>query len=63
MSTSADIPNRVLLRVDEVADIFRVSIQTIYNWKNNGTLPCVKKLGQPIRFRRDVIIQILAEEE
>ncbi len=69
MSTSLDprttlyIPDKVLLRPDEVADIFQVTVQTVYKWRNNGTLPCVKRLGHPVRFKRDSIIALINEEE
>lgn len=63
MGSSTDVPNKVLLRVDEVAAIFRVSQQSIYNWVANGTLPCVRRLGQPIRFRRETIMELIKEED
>lgn len=56
------IPNKLLFRPDEVAIIFDVSVPTIYNWKNNGTLPCIKGIG-PIRFRREDIVKILMERD
>lgn len=59
MDDTPEIPNKTLLRVDEVADLFRVSQQSVYNWVKRGDLPCVRRLGQPIRFRRTDILDIL----
>lgn len=59
MSNTPEIPDKTLLRPDEVAALFRVSMQSIYNWVKRGDLPCVRRIGQPIRFRRTDIIDIL----
>jgi excisionase family DNA binding protein len=53
--SATSIITKSLLRPSEVAEVLRVSLQTIYNYKKKGTLPCVKQLGRPIRFRREDI--------
>ena len=40
-----ELPNKALLRVDEVADFFGVTRQTVYNWINNGVLSASKIRG------------------
>lgn len=62
ISIGQKIPDKLLFRPDEVAVIFDVSVPTIYNWKNNGILPCIKRIG-PIRFRREDIVKILMERD
>lgn len=38
----AVIPNKALLRPDEVASILRVSRSTVYRWVEEGRLPALK---------------------
>ena len=40
------------LTVDEVADIMKVSIKTVYDWCSKGYLPCLK-LGRLVRIDKD----------
>ena len=43
-----------MLTVDEVAEILRVSIGTIYRWASDGRLPHIH-LGRLLRFREDEV--------
>lgn len=63
MSGSTSIPNKVLLRADEVADVFGVCVVTVYRWKWSGKLPAVKSPGRALRFRRDDIVKLFENEE
>jgi excisionase family DNA binding protein len=42
---SYDLPDKDLLRPDEVAKFWRVSVKTIYRWIDIGVMPGVKKGG------------------
>ncbi len=50
-----------IMNVSEVADLLRVSNQTIYNLVKSGQLPATK-IGREWRFSREKILQILAGE-
>lgn len=47
-----------LLTADEVAEILRVSRQSVYCWADDGTLPCVR-LGRTVRFDSGAIHQLV----
>lgn len=51
-----------IMNVEEVADFFRVSNQTIYNMLRAGKLPAVK-VGREWRFPRDKIKAMVFEQE
>jgi len=55
-----ELPNKALLRVDEVADFFGVTRQTVYNWINAGVLGANKIKGV-IRIPR-AEVQVLIDE-
>ena len=40
-----DLPDKKLLRPDEVAHFWSVSVKTVYRWIDLGILPAVKKGG------------------
>lgn len=40
-----------LLTSQEAADYLRVSLQAIYDWVNDGTIP-VERAGRSLRFRK-----------
>lgn len=50
-----DIPSKPLWRVDEVADHFDVTRQTIYLWIDHGLLEAEKYNGKMIRITRESI--------
>jgi len=62
MDSTAIIPNKPLLRPDEVANIFQVSQKTVYSWHAEGKLPGVKPGGRCLRFQRSVIVTIISKE-
>ena len=49
-----ELPNRALLRVDEVAEYFNVSNKTIYLWIDHGLLIAEKYKGI-IRIPKEAI--------
>ena len=49
------------MNVEEVADFFRVSNQTIYNMLRAGKLPAVK-VGREWRFSRDKIKAMVSKQ-
>ncbi len=60
MST-AGLPEKPLLRADEVAKIFSVSIRTVYSWHQEGRIDAVKLPGGGIRIPRTCVIRIISE--
>ncbi|MBW2645109.1 MAG: helix-turn-helix domain-containing protein [Deltaproteobacteria bacterium] len=46
------LPNKPLLRPDEVADYWSVAVSTIYSWIDQGVIQAVKK-GGTIRIPRE----------
>jgi len=46
------------LRAEEVAKIFDVKIETIYQWRSKGLIPDILK---PLRFRLSTVEQWLKE--
>ncbi|MFH2074482.1 MAG: helix-turn-helix domain-containing protein [Pseudomonadota bacterium] len=47
------LPDKELLRPDEVAAFWSVSVKTIYRWIDQGILPGVKKGGTVRVLRED----------
>ena len=45
------LPEKELLRPEEVADFWSVSVKTIYRWIDLGIIPAEKK-GGTVRVRR-----------
>lgn len=50
-----DLPEKTLLRPDEVAEFFSVSAQTIYMWCDSGTLDAIKVNGTTRIYRQSVL--------
>ena len=50
-----DLPDKTLLRPDEVADFFSVELRTIYAWCDAGTLESVKIHGTMRVLRTSVL--------
>lgn len=42
-----------LLTTEEVADLLRVPVTTVYNWRTRGEGPPGLRVGRHIRFRRE----------
>ena len=55
-----EIPPKVLLRPDEVAAFWKVSVKTVYRWIDIGILSAVKK-GGTIRVPRKEAEKLKAE--
>ena len=55
-----DLPDKTLLRPDEVADFFSVELRTIYAWCDAGTLESVKIHGTMRIYRRSVLKAVQA---
>jgi len=51
-----DLSNKELLRPDEVARFWRVSVKTVYRWIDMGIIPGVKK-GGTVRVPREDVEQ------
>jgi excisionase family DNA binding protein len=47
-----DLPDKELLRPDEVARFWRVSVKTVYRWIDMGVMDGVKK-GGTVRVSRE----------
>ena len=54
------LPNKELLRPDEVAEYFQVTRKTIYHWVNINILPAVK-IRTRLRFRREDVKSMVVE--
>ena len=50
------LPDKELLRVEEVADYFSVTKKTIYLWIDHGHLQAEKIAGTVMRIKRDSVI-------
>ena len=58
----SDIPDKELLRVDEVAEHLRVSASTIYLWIEHGHLKAVKIVGV-VRIERESVLKLKMRPE
>ena len=55
------IPQKILFRPDETAEIFDVSIRTIYRWVEEGKLEAIRPNKGVMRIFRDSVINLLRE--
>ena len=60
--TKVRVPKKELWRVDEAADFFSVSVQTIYMWCNVGKLSFVKVAGCGVRIPRKSSLEVIKED-
>ena len=51
-----------MLTPPEVAEYFKVPVQTVWRWFRNGTLPAVK-IGRHWRIRRDKLSAFIEAKE
>lgn len=51
-----------LLSVEEVAEHFGVTTTTVYRWRKEGRIPCLK-IGKHWRVRREELVDLLKESE
>lgn len=49
-----------LLLPKEVAELFRVSEKTVWQWANAGKLDCIRTLGGHRRYRETQVRELLA---
>ena len=54
------IPNRQLLRIDEIADFFQITKMTVYNWYETDKLKGVKINGT-LRIYRQSVVDAISE--
>lgn len=54
----AALPNKPLLRVDEVAEFFQVTKQTVYMWYENDKLKGCK-IDNTLRIYRQSIVELI----
>jgi predicted site-specific integrase-resolvase len=55
---SHDPPNKSLLRPDELAAFFRISVKTVHRWRAEGHLQGVKERSGLRIYRQSVIEQL-----
>lgn len=54
-----DLPNKALLRPDEVADYFSVDVRTVYLWIEEGIIQnAIRVTKKTIRIPREEAIRI-----
>ena len=58
MNAVRDLPDKDLLRPDEVAEYFRISVKTVRRWIKKGTLASVK-VNNIVRVPRSAAIALL----
>lgn len=56
-------PGLRLLSVRQVAEVFGVSVATIWRWTAGGAIPTPIKIGGSTRWRRDEIEAVLSATE
>jgi excisionase family DNA binding protein len=59
--TVDELKDGALLRPDQVADIFGVKKQTIYNWISSGKLAAVVVAGRSLRIRKEAVVACMVE--
>lgn len=55
-SSYPKLPEKAMLRPDEVANYFGVTRQTVYNWIEDGKISAKKCSKNVIRISRDAVI-------
>lgn len=50
-----------LLKIDEVSERFGVTVETVYKWGQDGTLPRVALSRRAIRYRESDVEQFITE--
>ena len=53
-----DLPDKNLLRPDEVAEYLRVSKKTVHRWVKKGTLDAIK-INNLVRIPRSAVVALL----
>lgn len=60
MPVNLDSNKNKFLTVDDVANLMKVSIKTVYDWCSKGYLPCVK-FGRLVRIDKDDLCSRIEE--
>lgn len=55
-----ELPNRPLLRPDEVASFFSVGRRTVYRWIDEGKLVASNPGGKALRIMRESVVALLS---
>jgi excisionase family DNA binding protein len=61
LERASDLPQKPLLRPDEVAQFLSVSLKTIYRWHRSGILVGTK-INRSLRIPRDSVLALIQEE-
>jgi excisionase family DNA binding protein len=59
--TVEDLKDGALLRPDQVADIFKVTKKTVYNWVAQGKLAAVVVAGRSLRIKKEAVVACMVE--
>lgn len=59
--TVDDLKDGALLRPDQVADIFKVTKKTIYNWISRGKLTAVVVAGRSLRIKKEAVLSCMVD--
>lgn len=59
----SDLPEKTLLRPDEAAAFFRVSLRTLYRWIDQGRLPAYRPATGCTRIKRSDAVRLLEESK
>jgi excisionase family DNA binding protein len=52
-----------LLDVRQAAELLGLKSSTLYQWAYNRRIPVVKLFGKALRFRRSVVLKLIADSE
>ncbi len=61
LERALDLPQKPLLRPDEVAQFLSVSLNTIYRWHRSGILVGTK-INRSLKIPRDSVLALIQEE-
>jgi excisionase family DNA binding protein len=57
---SVELEFNQYLTVNEVANVMKISIKTVYDWCSKGYLPCVK-FGRLVRINKEEFLSRIEE--
>lgn len=61
MDRGLDLPQKPLLRPDEVAQFLSVSVKTVYRWHHSGILAGTK-INRSLRIPRECVLALIREQ-
>lgn len=56
-----DLPEKTLLRVDEVARFFGVAPKTVYGWCDMGIVEAINVNGGTLRIFRESVVRLMEQ--